>query len=108
MSQISPGGIFVARHRFRPYCTVVAASLEALIWGLSGHALEQGGKLNFDDLLLTYHPDDDDWVVIVKTDPDRDTPIVAGGGKPRQVYSSHLAAAAQRVAATGIPTHHWM
>lgn len=101
-------GIFVARHRFRPYCTVVAASLEALIWGLSGHALEQGGKLNFDDLLLTCHPDDDDWVVIVKTDPDRDTPIVAGGGKPRQVYSSHLAAAAQRVAATGIPTHHWM
>jgi len=101
-------GVFVARHRFGPYCTVVSASLDALIWGLSEHALKQGGKLNFDDLLLTYHPNDDDWVVIVKTDPDRDTPIVAGGGKPRQVYSSHLAAAARRVAATGIRTHHWM
>jgi hypothetical protein len=101
-------GIFVARHRFGPYCTVVSASLDALIWGLSEHALKRGGKLNFDDLLLTYHPNDDDWVVIVNTVPDRDTPIVAGGGKRRQVYSSHLAAAARRVAATGIPTHHWM
>ena len=73
MSQISPGGIFVARHRFRPYCTVVAPTLDALLLGLTEHSLDTSGRVNFDDLFINHHQADGDWAVVVNTSPDDDT-----------------------------------
>ena len=99
-------GIYVANHRFHPWCAIIAPRLDQVVLRLSEDVELALGRLSSDDLLVRYY-DHDDWTVVVPTTSDCSMPRVTGTQMPHLVSNQELRAASQRVASLGFSTKRW-